>query len=421
MNEKIAIIGGGISGLSCARLLGSRMQTVVFERMDRPGGLLKCERHDGSLFHTCGGHVFNTKYKRVADWFWSIFNRDRDFVKAVRHAAVCMPNNLFVNYPIENNVYQLDEGTQRAFRADLERMMAMPREQAENFDQFLKIQFGPTLYKLYFKPYNDKIWGRDLREIPLSWLDGKLPMPTPQEMLEANAKHVEENKFVHSSFYYPKFDGSQFLIDRLSKGVEVRTGVDVRRMRKTADGKWRFGDEEFDAVIYCGSVKDVCKIFEGLELGGFDSKIAGLESHGTTALFCQIDPNPYSWVYQPNPAHASHRIICTGNFAASNNAPGVMTATIEFTGEIAIEQAKAMLSLMPFSPRYITHHYTPVTYPIQHHDTRDVIESVKEYLERDNVYLCGRFAEWEYFNMDVAIHSAMQLSDRLMQRIEVRK
>lgn len=416
MDKRIAIIGGGIAGLSCARLLGSRIRTVVFERMDRAGGLLKCERHGGSLFHTCGGHVFNTKYKRVADWFWSIFNQDRDFVKAVRRAAVCMPDNRLVDYPIENNVYQLDERIQKAFRSDLERMLTTPRKQPENFDQFLKSQFGPTLYKLYFKPYNDKIWRRDLREIPLSWLDGKLPMPTPQEMIDANAKHAEENKFVHSSFYYPKFGGSQFLIDELSKGVEVRMGVDVRRVEKVTSGKWRIGDEEFDAVIYCGNVKEVCKVFGGLEFGGLDSRIADLESHGTTTLFCQIDPNPYSWVYQPNPAHDSHRIICTGNFAATNNAPGVMTATIEFTDEMDLEQAKAMLSLMPFKPRYIAHRYTPVTYPVQHHDTREVIEQIKACLERDNVYLCGRFAEWEYFNMDVVIHSAMQLVDKLMRK-----
>ena len=35
---RIAIIGTGISGLTCAHLLGSRHDVTVFERDDRPGG-----------------------------------------------------------------------------------------------------------------------------------------------------------------------------------------------------------------------------------------------------------------------------------------------------------------------------------------------------------------------------------------------
>ena len=91
----------------------------------------------------------------------------------------------------------------------------------------------------------------------------------------------------------------------------------------------------------------------------------------------------------------------------------MLTGTIEFTDYISIEEAKRQLRLMPLNPRYIAHHYTPITYPIQHDDTRSVIIGAKKILSNYNVYLCGRFAEWEYFNMDVAINSAMQLADHL--------
>ena len=57
----VAIIGAGVSGLTAARILKDRYNVTVYERADKPGGLIRCERIDGSLFHTCGGHVFNTK------------------------------------------------------------------------------------------------------------------------------------------------------------------------------------------------------------------------------------------------------------------------------------------------------------------------------------------------------------------------
>ena len=57
--KKVAVIGAGISGLTTAQLLKDKYDVTVFEKDDRPGGLIKCERVNGNLFHTCGGHVLN--------------------------------------------------------------------------------------------------------------------------------------------------------------------------------------------------------------------------------------------------------------------------------------------------------------------------------------------------------------------------
>lgn len=183
---KIAVVGGGVSGLSVAKLLSQKHSVTVFERERDPGGLIRCERINGSLFHTCGGHVFNTKNTEVDHWFWSHFDKDRDFIKADRHSAVCLSDGRFVDYPIENHVYQLDAAIQKCFYDDINEMMSSKKVAPRSFDEFLRGRFGRTLYNLYFKPYNEKVWRRDLTNVPLSWLEGKLPMPTPQEMIEAN-------------------------------------------------------------------------------------------------------------------------------------------------------------------------------------------------------------------------------------------
>lgn len=86
--QRIAIIGAGISGMSAAHFLSDRYEVTVFEKEDRPGGLIKCRRVNGNLFHTCGGHVFNSKRQDVLDWFWSKFVRDEEFSKADRNACV---------------------------------------------------------------------------------------------------------------------------------------------------------------------------------------------------------------------------------------------------------------------------------------------------------------------------------------------
>lgn len=91
--ERIAVIGAGVSGMTVARLLKGKAQVIVFEKEDKPGGLIKCRRVNGSLFHTCGGHVFNSKRKDVLDWFWSIFCQEQDFAKTDRNSVVFLKHN----------------------------------------------------------------------------------------------------------------------------------------------------------------------------------------------------------------------------------------------------------------------------------------------------------------------------------------
>lgn len=425
--QKIAIIGAGVSGLSTAQLLKERHQVVVFEKENKPGGLIKCRRVNGSLFHTCGGHVFNSKRQDVLDWFWSKFTREEEFSKADRNSCVFMDKNGTslkhdnIPYPIENHMYLFDEATQKAFYEDLEEIDRVKGLNAkftdyESFGDFLRWRFGKTLYNLYFQPYNEKVWRRDLTTVPMSWMEGKLPMPTTQEMRDNNANKVEEKAFVHSTFWYEKKDGSQYVADKLAEGLDIRYNSDIQSV-KLVNGKWLVCGEEFDKVVFCGNIKDMVNMIEGVDIKAFKKPVADLEYHGTTAVFCEIDKNPYSWIYQPSRRHESHRIICTGNFSETNNDASVakdrITATIEFTDEISKENILNNLSRIPLNPKYLDHQYNKYTYPIQDKNTRSMIFSLKEVLSKNNFYLCGRFAEWEYANMDVCMGYAIDLASKL--------
>lgn len=416
--KKVAIIGAGISGLSMAHFLKDRYEVTVFEKEDCPGGLIKCRRVNGSLFHTCGGHVFNSKRQDVLDWFWSKFVREKEFSKADRNSVVFMDKTDSLDYqeipyPIENHMYLFDEKTQKKFINDLLLMTGYEGIEPHNFEEFLKGRFGHTLYDLYFQPYNEKVWRRDLRQVPLSWLEGKLPMPTVAEMIYNNINHVKEKAFVHSSFWYEKKNGSQYIADKLAENLNIKYNSNITELLYS-EGSWIIEGEDFDKVVFCGNIKDMVKMIKGVDVEKYQQDIANLEYHGTTAVFCEIDKNPYSWIYQPSRKHESHRIICTGNFASSNNDISLpenrITATIEFTDSMSKEEILKNLEKIPLNPKYIDHKYNRYTYPIQDIDTRGMIKDLKEDLAPTGFYFTGRFADWEYYNMDVAIGAAMDLS-----------
>ncbi len=408
--KRIAVIGAGVSGLTTARILSedSRNHVVVYEKESTPGGLIRCMQVDGSLFHICGGHVFNSRRQDVLEWFWSHFDRDSEFIKANRNSAIFMQDGSVIPYPIENHVYYFNKHIRDCFERDLQRMEEQGQPMGNNFEEFLKLRFGETLYNLYFGPYNRKVWQCDLRTVPLSWLEGKLPMPTVEEMRYNNTNKIEEKSFVHASFYYEKNGGSQFLANRLAEGLNLQYNSPVNDIL-CKDKKVYVNGEEYDVVVFCGNIKHLVPMLAGYDIECYKQPVSLLHAHGTTAVFCEIDANPYTWIYQPSEEHHSHRIICTGNFSPSNNKQGKMTGTVEFTDKISIEDLKADLEKMPLHPKYLTHYYSPYTYPVQDMHTRQLIRSLKGTLAQANIYFTGRFADWEYYNMDVAIGAAMDL------------
>jgi len=410
MEKNIAIIGAGISGISLAKMLASKAKVVIFEQKT-VGGLIKCDRIEDILYHRVGGHVFNSKNSEVLDWFWSFFDKEADFIKAKRYAKVYFEDS-YVNYPIENHLYQLNK---ELFSQIVKDLLSLPKQgQTNNFQDFLLSRFGKSLYEVYFKPYNTKIWNTDLSKVPLEWLEGKLPMPEVSDIFISNILRNEEVEMVHSTFYYPKVGGSQFIIDKLASGLSIVENFSVESISSINGKIFINGEGPFDEVVYTGDIRmlpDFIKNNPVLEACKADLK--KLQSNGTTNILCTCDATDLSWLYIPESIYKAHRIIYTGNFSVTNNSELNSTnrssCTIEFSNFVDIDSAKAELKNLPGNLNFVGYNYEPNSYIIQDEHTRSLLKKVKDVLKLDNIHLLGRFAEWEYYNMDKCIEAAMEL------------
>ena len=411
------IVGAGVSGLSAARLLKEQgFETLILEKSSKPGGLIKCDVVDGHLFHRVGGHVFNTRLATVAEWFWSQFNQETSFLKATRHAGILMEDQ-FLGYPFENYLYQLDEAVVRKVvheLMDLEKNQ--PQQGYADFESFLKGNFGSLLYELYFKPYNYKLWKTDLSQVALPWLDGKLPMPNYREIILSNILRKEEKDMVHSSFFYPRLNGSQFIADRLADTLSIVYDESVVSIERKSNQWVVNGTYACENLVYTGDVRQLSQCIHNVsdQVNGCLKSITGLRSNGTSNLLCETDDMPYSWLYLPDASISAHRIIYTGNFSPSNQPAGVRrSCTVEFSGKASMELMLKTLEKLPGNLKMIDSNYEPNSYVIQYNGDREKLQAVKNMLQPMGLYLCGRFAEWEYHNMDKAIESAMQVVSQI--------
>ncbi|WP_187261489.1 protoporphyrinogen/coproporphyrinogen oxidase [Pontibacter beigongshangensis] len=415
MKKRILIIGAGISGLSIARFLADMAEVVVLEKAEKAGGLIKCDLIAGNLFHKVGGHVFNAKNETISEWFWSQFDRDQEFIKAKRNAKILF-NNKLIGYPIENYLYEFDKETVQHVIADLLQIQsATPKApfEYENFEAFLVGSFGATLYNLYFKPYNQKIWNTDLSKVALEWLEGKLPMPDIKEIILSNVMKEEEAQMVHSTFYYPRRGGSQFIANRLAKNSNIKTSSPVNGIRKQAGNIVVNSTYTADAIIYTGDVRKLHKMIkiEDADLQQALLDVTMLKSNGTSNLFCECDENELSWLYIPENFTSAHRIIYTGNFSPDNNqGSSRKTCVVEFSGKVSFEEMQLEIKKLPGNLTPLHHNYEPNSYVIQEKDTRHKIARLKMQLEKHQIYLTGRFAEWEYYNMDKALEASLNLA-----------
>lgn len=418
--KNIAIIGAGISGLSVAHfLIENDLLPTIYEKSDQPGGLIKCEVINGVLFHKVGGHVFNTKNKEISNWFWNKFDKGKEFLGAKRNAKILYDNSI-IGYPIENNLFDIDKDITTRIIKDFIQINKSENHSAKNFHDFLFQNFGETLFKMYFEPYNRKVWNEDLKSIPLEWLEGKLPMPNLQEVLLSNIYKEKESKMVHSSFFYPQKNGSQFIANRLAQDLDIKYNNPIRKISNIEKNKWQINDGGiYDKIIYTGDVRKLDSIFSGISLNDkLVAKIKGLRSNGTSNILCEIDSNDLSWLYLPNPNIKAHRIIYTGNFNKWNNGNSKRTTcTIEFSGLHTEETMIEEINKLPGSPIPLAFNCEPNSYIIHHSDTHEIINKVKAILEPKGFYLLGRFAEWEYYNMDNAMEAGLSLSNRIINEL----
>ena len=142
-----------------------------------------------------------------------------------------------------------------------------------------------------------------------------------------------------------------------------------------------------------------------------------LRSNGTFNVLCECDKNDYSWIYLPEKIFG-HRMIMTGNFSKNNNNKRLnkdrSTCVVEFSGEYNFDEVKYELSELPFHLCPISFNFCKESYVIDDFKSREIINKIKLNFQKNNIHLCGRFAEWRYYNIDNCIESAMKVCDRIL-------
>jgi len=436
---RIAILGAGITGLSIGYRLRQKApesDITVFERGDRPGGLLKSVSKDGFTWDTAGGHIMYTKDPSLREHLWSLL--DGQVVESRRQTRIYYKGR-YVNYPFENGLGDLPgEDNFQCLKGYIEAYMARDKGTVAaptNLREWILWRFGEGIAEAFMFPYNEKIWKSDLTDMSFDWVSGRVPDAPPDDVMRAAIGMRTEGYTHQLQFGYPLRGGFQALADATAAPIRdcIRLETPVAHVRRAGDG-WEVNGERFDRVVSTVPLSSVPHFLEDM-----DPEIAeatrGLQHLNVLCFLIGLEyPSrfPYSWIYLPHPEHGPvNRLTHLGNYSPENCPPGCSSVMCEvtFRGDDGPDPDSTLAAIVSslermeiIDPSRIA--TTGVTredhaYAYYSLDFPESIRRVRDYLDAIGFDTCGRTGRMEYFNSDHCVGAAFEYVDRILAEVGV--
>ncbi|MCH9644441.1 MAG: N-acetylneuraminate synthase family protein [Gammaproteobacteria bacterium] len=164
------ILGAGPVGLVTAwKLLENGYKVEIYERLDRVGGMCRTWRWGDFLVDT-GPHIYHTPDKCLADFwekeFGDLFIKGDFWCKNVRGETF----DEYWDYPLSwESISKFPEQLKSQVISELDSLDEEKKARATNYTEYMDAQVGPTLRKMFFETYPQKIWGITTDEMTPDW------------------------------------------------------------------------------------------------------------------------------------------------------------------------------------------------------------------------------------------------------------
>ena len=225
--SKVAIIGGGPAGLTCAYELQRRSDThipVVFEASDLVGGIARTESYKGFRFDI-GGHRFFTKVGEV-EQVWEDILGDV-FITVARQSRIYYRDK-FYDYPLKplNALKNIGAVETVLIALSLLRWKIFPHRKEETFEHWVVNRFGYRLYMHFFKSYTEKVWGIPCSEIRADWAEQRIKNLSLLGAVWNAFTGANDTASLIEEFKYPRL-GPGEMWETMTTGIE-KDGGEVR-------------------------------------------------------------------------------------------------------------------------------------------------------------------------------------------------
>lgn len=240
------VMGAGPGGLCSAYVLSKAgVPAIVVEKAPFVGGLARTIRHQteyGEFKFDIGGHRWFTKNDELNELFREVVGEELLWVNRISRIYF---DGRYVDYPlkISNALKAIGPVTASKAMADYfltrVRQRIRPRPVVSMEDAYID-QYGPTLYRLFFQRYSEKVWGLPCDQMSGDWVAQRtkgmsLWTAVKDAIVPSKGKVVS----LIDEFMYPRNGFGRFserMADAIVRmGNEIRLNAGVDRVHRTGN------------------------------------------------------------------------------------------------------------------------------------------------------------------------------------------
>lgn len=379
------VIGAGIAGSVVARQLAEKgnRRVLVFEKREHIGG--NCyDRQDayGILVHEYGPHIFHTNMEDVFSWLsaftqWTLYENGHQVVANVKGRLIPVPFNLNTLHMLYEKE-QADELEKKLTDAYGYGSRVPIMKLRENQDAQIR-EIAQYVYENIFLKYTMKQWGQTPDQISPA-VTGRVPVLISYD-----------NRYFQDQYQGVPRDGFTKMFARMldHPKITVNTGTDATTRLEFGEDQILLDGEAFTgSVIYTGALDEL-----------YQCKYGRLPYRSLRFEFQHFAQEDFQ---------DGHSVV---NYTVSED----FTRITEFKHLTRQEDANGTTIVKEYPFAYTGAEGEIPYYAILNAENQALYEKYKKLAQQHkNMYLLGRLAEYQYYNMDAMVKKALVLADTLL-------
>lgn len=420
MKTKYLIIGAGISGLTFANYCEG--DYLIIEKESEVGGYCRTIKK-GDFIWDYAGHFFHFNTEEFKNKFLDKMPKE-DIIYNNKCTKI-IHKDKFIDFPFQTNIHELDKEEFIDCLYDL-----FNKEEKEKYDNFLDMlygKFGKSIVEKFLKPYNEKLYAVDLKELDVDAMGRFFPYADKEQIINNMKKH-EVNSY-NSSFLYPK-NGAGSFIEVLYNGLKkekVLLNVSVEKIDKEKkNAKLSNGLEvEYEYLI------NTTPLNKFLHLIGGQEKLINEMSYNKVLVF-NLGFNKKSklctkehWLYVADKNCNFYRCGFYNNILGTDKLSMYIEIGYPKNKKITQEEIDNQLALTLKNLQklgiidediQLIEHVALIMDPAYVHintKTNKKIDELKSDFAKEGIYTIGRYGAWIYNSMEDSMLKAKELAEKI--------
>lgn len=173
----VLVVGSGLSGSTVARILAENGCSVqlIDKKSHVAGNAFDTLTQQGERYHKYGPHLLHGSIDSIAIKFLSRFTKWTSYRHTVK---ALLPDGSYVDMPVNmktvEDIYGIILNSSLKMKEFMSTVTA-PVPEVDNLEQLVASTFGKYISDILYRPYNLKMWGKQLHEIPAA-VGARLPI-----------------------------------------------------------------------------------------------------------------------------------------------------------------------------------------------------------------------------------------------------